>query len=126
MIINRRGQMLITLLVFIMVALSIAATSVSIIMTNAQSTQSTGQSMEAYYAAETGIENASLQLLRNPDYTGETVYINERVSTVIDATHSAQYVVTATGRSGIFTRKIQAILDYTDNVLSVISWQELL
>lgn len=118
--------MLITLLVFIMVALSIAATSVSIIMTNAQSTQSTGQSMEAYYAAETGIENASLQLLRNPDYTGETVYINERVSTVIDATHSAQYVVTATGRSGIFTRKIQAILDYTDNVLSVISWQELL
>jgi type II secretory pathway component PulK len=123
---TRKGQMLITLLIFILVAFTIAATSVSIIISNAQNTQNTGQSMEAYYAAETGIENASLQLLRNPDYTGETVYINERVSTVIDATHGAQYVVTATGRSGIFTRKIQAILDYTDNVLSVISWQELL
>jgi len=122
---NRKGQTLITLLVFMLVAISIMATSVSIIISNSQSTRGTGQSMEAYYAAEAGIENASLQLLRNSEYTGEKLYISDMVTADIIATHSAQYVVTSTGKSGSFTRVIQATFDYTNNVLGVISWKEI-
>ena len=122
---NRSGQMLITLLIFMLVAFTVAAVSVSIIISNAESTQGAGQSMEAYYAAEAGIENASLQLLRNPDYTGETLQISNTVTADIVATHSAQYVVTSTGKSGSFTRVIRANLNYTNNVLSVTTWSEI-
>lgn len=100
-------------------------TSVSVIISNAQGTSGAGQSMEAYYAAEAGIENASLQILRNPNYTGETLQINSYTSATVVATNSGQFVVTSAGKSGSFTRVVQAKLDYTNNILSVISWQEL-
>lgn len=121
----RKSQTLVVLLIFMLVAVTIATTSVAIIISNAQNTRSAGQSMEAYYAAEAGIENASLQLLRNPEYSGETLQINSSTTVDITATHSAQYVVTSTGRSGAFIRVLQATFNYTDNILSVISWQEL-
>ena len=122
---TKRGSTLITLIIFIMVMLTIASTSVSIIISNAQSTTGSGQSIEAYYAAEAGVENASLQLLRNPKYTGETILLSSSSSVSISVSHNGHYEVVSTGISGSFTRIIQAKLDYTDNVLSVISWQEL-
>ena len=122
---TKRGSTLITLIIFIMVMLTVASTSVSIIISNAQSTTGTGQSIEAYYAAEAGVENASLQLLRNPEYAGETLSLSSSSSVHISVSHNGHYEVISTGKSGSFTRIIQAKLDYTDNVLSVISWQEL-
>lgn len=122
---NKRAQTLVVLLIFIMVAITIAMTSVSILISNAESTRSAGQTMEAYYAAEAGIENASLQLLRNPNYTGEILQVSADTTVEIIVTHSSDYVVMATGTSGGFTRVIEAKLDYTDNILSIISWTEL-
>jgi len=121
----KKAQTLITLLIFIMVAITIATTSVSIIISNAQNTAGTGQSIEAYYAAEAGIENAALQLLRNTEYVGEIIQISSYVSTEINVSHNGYYIITSKGKSGVYTRVIQAKLDYTDNVLTIISWQEL-
>jgi type II secretory pathway component PulK len=121
----RRGQTLVVFLIFILVAVTIATTSVSIIISNAESTRGAAQSLEAYYAAEAGIENATLQLLRNVDYAGETIQINSTATAEISVSHNGSYRVISTGRSGVYTRAIQANLDYTNNVLSVISWQEL-
>jgi len=121
---KKRGSTLITLMIFILVMLAIASTSVSIIISNAQNTSGAGQSMEAYYAAEAGIENASLQLLRNPDYEGETIYLSPTSSVSISVSRSGFYEVLSTGKSGQFTRILQAKLDYTNNILSVISWKE--
>ncbi|MFH0772740.1 MAG: hypothetical protein V1922_00290 [bacterium] len=120
----QKGQTLVVFLVFMLVAITVCITSVSIIISNAQNTWGAAQSMEAYYAAEAGIENASLQLLRNPNYSGETLQISPDTTADIAVVHVVEYVVTSTGKSGSFTRVIQANLDYTDNVLSVISWQE--
>lgn len=122
---NRHGQTLVLLLIFILVAITIATTSVSILISNAQSIRESSQSMEAYYAAEAGIENAVLQLLRNPEYTGETLYITDSVNAVIVVTKDSQYEIISTGTSGIFSRIIQANVNYTNNVLSVTSWKEL-
>ena len=122
---NRSAQTLVVLLVFILVSITIAMTSVSIIISNAQNTQGAAQSMEAYYAAEAGIENASLQLLRNPNYTGEILQISSGTTAEIEVTHDTDYVVISTGISGGYTRVIQANLDYTNTILSVISWTEL-
>ena len=122
---NRKGQTLLIFLIFILVAITISMTSVSIIISNAQSTRGTAQSMEAYYAAEAGVENAALRLLRDPSYSGETIQINANATAEIVVVNAENYVVTSTGKSGDFTKVIQANLDYTDNVLSVISWKEL-
>ncbi len=121
----RKGQTLITLLIFIIVMMTIAATSTSIIISNAQNTSSTSQSMEAFYAAEAGVENALLQLLRNPEYTGETIQIQTDSTVQIQVSHTSGYTVVSKGISGSFTRIIQANVNYTDNVLSVISWKEI-
>ncbi len=122
---TKRGQTLITLLIFILVLITVAMTSVSIIISNAQVTTGTGQSIEAYYAAEAGIENASLQLLRNQDYTGETIQVSPSATAIVTVTNNGQYTVLSKGMSGGFTRVIQAKLDYTNNVLTIISWQQL-
>ena len=108
-----------------MVAITIATTSVSIIISNAESTRASAQTMEAYYAAEAGLENASLQLLRNPSYTGETINVGSDATADIVVTNSGGYIVISTGKSGIFTRVLQANFDYTDNILSVNSWREI-
>jgi len=122
---TKRGSTLITLMIFIFVMLTIASTSVSIIISNAQSTAGAGQTMEAYYAAEAGIENASLQLLRNPEYAGETIQLSPTSSVTISVSRNGTYDVLSTGKSGQFTRILMAKLDYTNNILSIISWKEL-
>jgi type II secretory pathway component PulK len=122
---KRKGQTLITLLVFMIVALTVAATSVSIIITNAQKSTASIRSMEAYYAAEAGIENASLSLLRDPTYAGETLQVTTEATAVISVTYDGQYTVLSKGTVGDFTRTIMAKFDYTNSVLSVVSWQEI-
>lgn len=121
----RSGQTLITLLIFIIVSVTVAATSVSIIITNAQKTTASASSMEAYYAAEAGIENASIELLRNPAYLGGTITLSP--SSLVETSvifENNQYTVKAKGTAHGYTRTIEAIFDYTDTILSVVSWRE--
>ncbi len=121
----RSGQTLITLLIFIIVSVTVAATSVSIIITNAQKTTATASAMEAYYAAEAGIENASISLLRNQNYIGETIQLTPTTSVETFVTFDGQYRVVATGSAHGFTRTIEAIFDYTDTILTIVSWREM-
>ena len=121
----KKGQTLITLLIFILVLITITLTSVSIVISNAQNTAGTSQTIDAYYAAEAGVEDAMLQLLRNPDYTGGAINVSQTATAVTTITHPGQYIVTSIGKSGLYTRIIRANLDYTNNNLTVISWQEL-
>lgn len=121
----KKGQTLITLLIFILVAITIATTSVSILISNAQNTSGTSQSIEAYYAAEAGIENASMRLLRDPEYTGEVLQISSDVSATISVSHNGHYEVISSGKSGGIIRVIQANLDYTNNILQVVAWKEI-
>ena len=121
---NRKGQTLVILLIFIIVAISIATTSVSVIITNAQKTLTLNKSTEAYYAAEAGIENASISLLRDSTYAGETIQIQTGITAEVGVIYNGKYVVTSKGISGGAHRTIQAIFSYTNSVLALESWQE--
>ena len=57
--------------------MAIAVTSAAIIVLASNSIAASKQEegTTAYYAAESGAENAMLELLRNPNYTGETLQI---------------------------------------------------
>ncbi len=117
------GQTLVLLLIFIVVALTVMATTVSVIITNTQNASITEQSNNAVYIAESGIENATLRLLRDPSYTGETLSIDNG-SAQVTVYGSDPYIVTSIGKSGLYIHTLQATIGYTDNILTILSWEE--
>ena len=68
----KSGQALVTLLVFMIIAVTITSSAVMIIILNSKGSYRFQDGLVAYQIAESGAENAILRLLRNPDYTGET------------------------------------------------------
>lgn len=120
-----KGNSLITLLIFMVVAITIAATSVAVIINNVQNTHTIKQGFSAYYAAESGVENAALQLLRNPGYTGETLMIGDDTAVISVTGGPYIYTIKSVGKNGGFTRTIESVIDYTDNIMTVVSWREL-
>jgi len=108
---RQQGQTLVILLFFLVLSITITTAAVFMNYANAQSTTKIVQGNDAYVIAESGMENALLQLLRNPSYTGETMTSNggTAVTTVTGVgTQASQFVITATGTSANnFIRTVQ-------------------
>jgi len=122
---NKQGSAtLITLLVFMIIALSISATSVAILISNSQSGSMIEQGTNAYSAAESGVENAIIQLLRNRSYIGETLTVGNETAEVI-VSGAGPYTIISLGKSGAYSRTIQVILNDTSGVLTISSWKEI-
>jgi type II secretory pathway component PulK len=120
---GEKGQALITLLFFIIVAVTITSGAVIVILTNSSATNQTQQGIIALSTAESGAENALLRLLRDPDYSGETVAIGEGTAQ-ISVTGSGNKTITVEGNNGGALRKIQVETSYNNNILTLISWKE--
>lgn len=127
---DQTGQTLVTLLFFMVIALTITTGAIIIIFVNTQGQTKVQQSQSAYYVAESGMENALIELLRNPAYTGESnLSIGEGTAsisaTLIGSVQSGTVYATSSGTVGNFVRKIQVTGTYTNNVFSVQSWKEI-
>lgn len=105
-------------------SVTIVSAAVAVLFINTSSTSTIGSGIEAYYVAEGGAENAILRLLRNPNYTGETLQVGQGTTT-ITVTGTDPKTITTVGKIGNFTRQIQVIAGYTDNILTVTSWKEI-
>lgn len=116
----RRGQTLAVLLVFMAIAITI--TSAAIVMTAINSTATSKMDIgnTALSVATSGAENGVLRLLRDPEYEGETLSLGDGRAyiTVSDGTVISRGVV------GKFSRTIQVVTGYNDNVLTISSWKE--
>ncbi|HSW97421.1 MAG TPA: hypothetical protein VLF89_06360 [Candidatus Saccharimonadales bacterium] len=126
---GEKGQTLVTLLFFMVIAITITTGAIIIIFVNTQAQTKIQQSQSAYYVAESGMENALIQSLRNPSYTGEITLIGEG-SASISATlngsvQAGTFIATSAGTVGNFVRKIQVIGIFTNNVFTVQSWKEI-
>lgn len=126
---NESGQTLVALLFFVMVGMIVTTAAVIILSTNSQAAQKLSQGEVARQMAETGAENALLQLLRNKNYMGETLtniggVAGDNVSIIIGTDPmTGQKAIFSTATSGNFTRKVEVI--YTANdVLTPLSWRE--
>ena len=119
----KKGQALVTLLVFILIATTIISSSVIILLLNSQGTQKTQQGLIALHIAESGIENAMLRLLRDPNYSGEILSVGDgnATITIIGATDKT---VISVGKTGQYVRKIRATTSYQNYRLTIDSWQE--
>lgn len=123
MLLNQKGSALVTLLVFTVIAMIISSAAITMMMVNITSTSQSQRGNETLYMSESGIENGIIRLLRNPSYSGETLSFNDG-SVVITVTGSGPYTVRSVATKGNYSRAIEAVLSYTNNVLSVTSWTE--
>lgn len=123
MIRKSRGQALVTLLFFSIVAITITSAAVIVTLTQAKTTSAVGVSGEAYYVAESGAENALLRLLRDQAYTGEQLSLGTGVATIQVAGENPKTITSQAIVNG-YLRTIQVQADYTNNVLTVLSWKE--
>jgi hypothetical protein len=121
---SQGGQALITLLFFVIITVTITSGAVVIILINSLSQTKLQESSLAYEVAQSGIEEAQLRLLRDPNYTGETIQTSASTMT-IQRTGTNPYVFLATGTVGNLVRKIQITLQYQAGAYQVTSQKEI-
>ena len=121
---NERGQTLVTLLFFMVIALTITGGVVMVSVANSQALSSFDQGTSAYYVAESGAENALLRLLRNPSYAGETIQVGNGTA-IVQIIPGASTTIVSTGQVGNFVRKIEVVVSFPSGTLMIISWKEI-
>src|SRR5215469_1202504 len=107
-----KGQALITLLFFVVIAMSVTSAAVGMILISSQSGSDIESGFLAFQVARSGAENAKLRLLRDPTYTGETLTVDGGTSVIQVSQAGGIYTVTSTGTMGNFMKKFQMTLTY--------------
>jgi len=120
----QKGQSLVTVLVFSVVAISVATAAVVIMINVSQGTIRVEGNVIAKQTAESGIENALLRLLRDPSYTGETLTVGDG-TVEITVTGTNPKIVTAVANINSHTKTIEAEATFTNGVMTVTSWKEI-
>ena len=119
----KKGQALTTLLIFTAIALTIITATVMLSVANATSASTTELGAEVYGIAESGAENALIRLLRDPNYTGETLTIGDGQATMTIAGSNPK-TISSIGTLGVFRREVQVVVLLTNGVVSIQSWNE--
>lgn len=117
------GQTLVALLFFVLVGLIITVAATIIMATNSITAQKLSQGEITRQLAESGVENALIQLLRDKNYTGETL-ISGNDTILVTVTGSITKTIDSTATSGDFVRRIEVQADY-DGVLIPGTWREI-
>ncbi len=118
------GQALVALLFFMIIAMIISATAVALIVSNMTTITSTEQAHYALVIAEGGADNAIVQLLRNPNYSGEALNLDNGQVT-ITVTGATTKTVQSQGAVSDVERTIQVEATFTNGVMTITSWQEI-
>ena len=120
----QRGQALVVLLVFMVIAITLTSAAVGVIIANSQAASRVEQGETVYAAAESGAENALLRLLRDPLYTGVESLTIGQTSATVTVTGTSPKIIVSQAVAGDFKRTIQVIAEFSNTILSVQSWQE--
>lgn len=120
---SQSGQTLIALLIFMLLAITITTTAAAITIINTQSNGGYVNGETALGNATTGVENALIQLERNPSYAGETLTLANG-SAVVTVTGTSTKTIVSVGSIGNYDRTVTATASYSGNVFSLTSWNE--
>jgi hypothetical protein len=115
------GQALVTLIFFAMIGMLIISAAAVILYTNTVALTVAVQGNYAYYAAESGVEEGLIRMLRDSNYTGSTFGIGSGSVTV----EVQNGIITSTGTYGGKVRKIQAVTVTDSAGTRVTSWKEI-
>lgn len=115
------GQALIVFLFFVLMGITITSAAVMMLLNTMINTSVNERSLLARAYAESGVENALIRYVRNPDYSGEVITIGQGS---VDVTISGGIIV-AVAKVGDVTRTIQATTVYNNDEIVVTSWKEI-
>jgi type II secretory pathway component PulK len=118
---RKEGQALVTLLFFVTIGIAIIAATAMVLFINISSSHISEQGNNAYAIAESGIEEALLRLIRDPNYTGQVLSIDSGTATIL--VQNGQ--ITSTGKYYGAVRKLQAQVIIDSNGVSISSWKEI-
>jgi len=118
--IYQKGQIFITMLFFVIIGVTIILAETIVLFTNILSASTTEQGTNAYYVAESGIEEALLRLNRNPGYPGGVLTVGLG-SAVIQVGNG---IITAAGTYSNTIKKIQVQTVNSNGALKIVSWKE--
>lgn len=113
---------MVLLLFFVLMAMTFAATAIFMSVVGSSSIAALENGVEARELADSGAENALLRLVRDPEYVGET-YPDGSV-TISVAPQEFPKTITVTAKVRDFTRIVEVLVGYDNNVFSVTSWKE--
>lgn len=95
------------------------------LISNTQSASFFESGSQAYAAAENGVENALLRLIRNPSYSGETLTMDGGQGVVITVnTASGTSVIMSSGTYGNTMKQVEVKVHYNGGVLYIDSWKD--
>jgi hypothetical protein len=120
----QRGQTLVLLLVFVMVTIAITTAATFIIATNSLSATNVSEGLATKQMAEAGAEKALLQLLRNPNYKGETFSLDTGTITA-SVSGTTTLTINSTAVNGNYVKRVEVKATYSNNVLIPVSWKDL-
>lgn len=120
---QQAGYMSMILLVFVVVSVVISTAAVSMSIASFAAVSTYEQGTEALSVAESGAENALILLIRNPNYTGETLTVGTGQA-VVTVTGTNPQTIRSIGTVGTKKRTVELIVDRTSGIVSVTSWKE--
>ncbi len=120
---DQAGQTLVILVVFIVMSITLALSATAVVIINIRGDNAAQLGEQARANAETGIENALIQLERNPSYTGEAMTLNNGAATITVSGVSPVTIVSV-GTDGAYTRTITATATISSNIVNLTSWSE--
>lgn len=120
---NSSGQALITLLVFVLIAITVTSAAIIVIYVNSIASSKFQEGINVYVVSESGLENGILRLLRDPSYTGETVAIGSGSAT-ITVSGTGPWTIHSVGRVGEFVRTVSVDASISAGTYSFSNWKE--
>src|SRR5258708_4017234 len=125
---SENGQSLITLLFFMVIGITVISAAALVVTTDILSASNTEKGLDAYYVAESGVENGILYLLRHPHYNGSIPQFpvgsgQASIQFSYDSVHNTD-TITSTGTSGTTTRHAQATATYSGGSFTMSGWKE--
>ena len=112
----QKGQSLVLLLFFVLMAMTFAVTAILMLVVNSGSITAFESGIEVRQLADSGIENALLRLIRDPFYTGES-YVVEDTNIAITVAGSGTKTIIVRASRGEVQRTVEVLANYTDNIL---------
>jgi Tfp pilus assembly protein PilX len=121
---NQRGQALVVLLFYMIIAITLTSAAVAVSITNSIATMQEEEGNHALETAESGIDNALLRLLRNRSFTGETFSVAGG-SSATTVNGDLTKTIVSTGTVGNVSKIVQVTVSFNNGIMQITSWQEL-
>jgi hypothetical protein len=115
---------LVTILVFASVAITVTSGAIIVAAINTQGISKASRSEIILQNINSAGELSALEILRNPDYSGENLTI-QNTDITISVTGSTTKTTDVYNTSGDFIRKLRIIGDYANNEYNITSREEI-